>query len=136
MSIDCERLRATDSRSDSSTSTNSPFATSQPFTSSSGSTSRSWSGHQRFCLIGVPHSRWSVRNDTSVRWVAKARPIGMLTRPNEIEPFQIVRTRRVRIVEGPGLFALTYGLPPAYDSECDDGLPRDEPDRLAAGSPD
>ena len=37
----------------------SPFATSQPFTSSSRSTSRSCVGHQRFCLIGVRHSRCS-----------------------------------------------------------------------------
>src|SRR3954452_11613640 len=136
ISIDWDRWRATDSRSAPSMTTYSPFATSQPLTSSSASTSRSWCGHQRFCLMGVPHSRWSVRNETSVRWVAKARPIGMLTRPNEMEPFQIVRMRRVRIVEGPGLFALSYGLPPAYDSECDDGLPRDEPDRLAARPPD
>src|SRR5438874_1881358 len=42
MSIDCERVSATDSRSASSTITNSPFAISQPFTSSSASTSRSW----------------------------------------------------------------------------------------------
>ena len=63
MSIDCERFSATASRSDSSTMTNWPFANSQPLTSSSASTSRSWKGHQRFCLIGVPHSRCSVRKD-------------------------------------------------------------------------
>ena len=91
MSIDCERVRATASRSDSSTRTNWPLANSQPLTSSSASTSRSWTGHQRFCLIGVPHSRWSVRKDTSFRCCATASPIGMLTRPKLMEPFQIVR---------------------------------------------
>src|SRR5881398_3720790 len=91
ISIDCERCSATDSRSESSTITNSPFATSQPLTSSSGSTSRSWCGHHRFCLIGVPHSRCRVRNATSDRWVARASPIGMLTRPKLIDPFQMVR---------------------------------------------
>ena len=84
---------ATASRSDSSTSTYWPFANSQPLTSSSASTSRSWTGHQRFCLIGVPHSRWRVRNDTSCRWVASASPMGMLTRPKLMDPFQIVRMR-------------------------------------------
>ena len=44
----------------SSTSTNWPFATSQPLTISSGPSSRSCTGHQRFCLIGVPHSRCSM----------------------------------------------------------------------------
>ena len=53
------------SRSASSTKTNSPFETSQPFTSSSLPTSRSCTGHQRFCLIGVPHSRCRVRKLTS-----------------------------------------------------------------------
>src|SRR5581483_1469851 len=90
ISIHCDRCSATASRSDSSTMTNSPFATSQPLTSSSASTSRSWNGHHRFCLIGVPHSRCSVRNATSLRWVASASPIGMLTRPKLIDPFQIV----------------------------------------------
>ena len=83
------------SRSASSTKTNSPFETSQPFTSSSFETSRSCTGHQRFCLIGVPHSRCSVRKLTSdcraAGLVARANPTGMLTRPKLIEPFQIVR---------------------------------------------
>ena len=47
------------SSSASSTITNCPFETSQPRTISSGPTSTSCTGHQRFCLIGVPHSRWS-----------------------------------------------------------------------------
>src|SRR5436305_552965 len=116
MSIDCERCRATDSRSASSTITNSPFATSQPLTSSSGSTSRSWCGHHRFCLIGVPHSRCRVRNATSDRWVARASPIGMLTRPKLIDPFQIVRmcTRNCRGTRG---FRLPPRVPfPEYDA--------------------
>ena len=75
--------------------TNSPFATSQPLTISSGPTSRSCTGHQRFCLIGVPHSRCSSRNETSdcraAGFVAGASPTGMLTRPKLIEPFQVVR---------------------------------------------
>ena len=83
------------SSSASSTITNCPFETSQPRTSSSDSTSRSCTGHQRFCLIGVPHSRWSIRNDTSdwraEAFVAGARPTGMLTRPKLTEPFQEVR---------------------------------------------
>src|SRR5712691_1340496 len=83
------------SRSASSTITNSPFATSQPLTISSGPTSRSCTGHQRFCWIGVLHSRCSCRNDTSDARafgdVARARPMGMLTRPKLSEPFQIVR---------------------------------------------
>src|SRR5262245_7505341 len=86
------------SRSASSTITNSPFETSQPFTSSSRSTSRSCVGHQRFCLIGVRHSRWSVRKDTSdcraAGFVASASPTGMLTRPKLMDPFQIVRMER------------------------------------------
>src|SRR5436190_9217378 len=86
MSIDCERWSATASRSDSSTSTYSPLATSQPLTSSSGSTSRSWKGHHRFCLIGVPHSRCRVRKDTSDRWVASAPPIGLLPTPPPPHP--------------------------------------------------
>src|SRR5512132_178959 len=83
------------SRSASSTMTNSPFATSQPLTISSGPTSRSCVGHQRFWRIGVLHSRWSVRKLTSDCFafgvVARARPTGMLTRPKEMDPFQIVR---------------------------------------------
>ena len=75
--------------------TNSPFATSQPLTISSGPTSRSCTGHQRFCLIGVWHSRCSVRNETSEARafgdVAGASPTGMVTRPKLSEPFQIVR---------------------------------------------
>src|SRR5690242_4001625 len=95
------------SSSASSTVTNWPFATSHPRTSSSDSTSRSCTGHQRFCLIGVPHSRCSIRNDTSdcraAGFVAGARPTGMLTRPKLTEPFQVVRmgiancTRMLRI---------------------------------------
>src|SRR5881394_3570778 len=83
------------SRSASSTRTNWPLATSQPRTSSSDSTSRSCTGHQRFCLIGDPHSRWSMRNETSdwraAGFVAGARPTGMFTRPKLTEPFQVVR---------------------------------------------
>src|SRR5690348_8886100 len=83
------------SRSASSTITNSPLATSQPLTISSGPTSRSCVGHQRFWRIGVLHSRWSVRKLTSDCFafgvVARARPTGMLTRPKEMDPFQIVR---------------------------------------------
>ena len=86
------------SRSASSTSTNSPFATSQPLTISSRSTSRSCTSHQRFCLIGVMHSRCSCRKETSdwraAGFVASASPTGMLTRPKLIEPFQIVRMGR------------------------------------------
>src|SRR5438128_4940488 len=82
------------SRSASSTTTNSPFATSQPLTISSGPTSRSWVGHQRFCRIGVLHSRWRVRKLTSDCFafgvVASARPTGMLTRPKLMDPFQMV----------------------------------------------
>src|SRR2546421_7187795 len=127
MSIDCERVSATASRSDSSTSTNSPFATSQPLTSSSGSTSRSWCGHHRFCLIGVPHSRCSVRKATSVRCVARASPIGMLTRPKLMEPFQIVRITPVPIVVGPGLFALAGGFPSLYDASVTTASPSAPP---------
>src|SRR5262249_40324172 len=72
--------------------------TSQPFTSSSRSTSRSCVGHQRFCLIGVRHSRCSVRKETSdcraAGFVASASPTGMLTRPKLMDPFQIVRMER------------------------------------------
>src|SRR6476619_7152301 len=61
----------------------------------SGPTSRSWVGHQRFCRIGVLHSRCNVRKLTSDCFafavVARARPTGMLTRAKEIDPFQIVR---------------------------------------------
>src|SRR5438034_408777 len=89
------------SRSASSTITNSPLATSQPFTISSGPTSRSWVGHQRFWRIGVLHSRWSVRKLTSDCFafgvVARARPTGMLTRPKEMDPFQIVRMGPLRV---------------------------------------
>ena len=83
------------SRSASSTTTNCPFATSQPLTISSFETSRSCCGHQRLFLIGVPQSRWSIRNDTSdcraAGLVARAIPTGMLTRPKLIDPFQMVR---------------------------------------------
>ena len=86
------------SSSASSTGTNWPFATSQPRTSSSGPTSTSCTGHQRFCLIGVRHSRCSILNCTS-DWraddaVAGASPTGMLTRPKLIDPFQVVRMCR------------------------------------------
>ena len=74
MSIDCERWSATASRSDSSTITNWPFANSQPLTSSSASTSRSCTGHQRFCLIGVPHSRCSVRKDDVLALLRDGQP--------------------------------------------------------------
>ena len=87
--------RSSASSSASSTTTNWPFATSQPLTSSSASTSRSCFGHQRFCLIGVRHSRWSRRNETSdcraAGFVAGASPTGMLTRPKLSDPFQVTR---------------------------------------------
>src|SRR4051794_36989090 len=85
------------SRSASSIWTNWPFETSQPRTISSDSTSTSCTGHHRFCLIGVPHSRWSCRNETSdwraAGFVAGASPTGVFTRPKLIEPFQVVRMR-------------------------------------------
>ena len=90
--------RSIASRSASSTITNSPFDTSQPRTISSGPTSCSWNGHQRFCLIGVLHSRWSRRNETSdcraPGFVAGARPTGMVTSPKLIAPFQVVLIRQ------------------------------------------
>ena len=71
------------------------LATSQPLTSSSFPTSRSCLGHQRFCLIGVRHSRCSRRNETSdcraAGFVAGASPTGMLTRPKLNDPFQLTR---------------------------------------------
>ena len=86
------------SRSASSTITNWPFETSQPLTSSSDSTSRSCTGHQRFCLIGEPHSRCSSRNETSdwraAAFVAGVSPTGMFTRPKLTDPFQVVRMSR------------------------------------------
>ena len=87
--------RSSASSSASSTTTNWPFATSQPLTSSSGPTSRSCFGHQRFCLIGVRHSRCSSRNETSdwraAGFVAGASPTGMLTSPKLSDPFQVTR---------------------------------------------
>ena len=109
ISIECERCCAIASRSASSTITNCPFENSQPLTSSSASTSRSCTGHQRFCLIGVPHSACRVRKATSLRCVAGASPIGMLTRPKLMEPFQIVRMGRLESLEGPAGFALAAG---------------------------
>src|SRR5512133_1975143 len=103
------------SRSESSTITNSPLATSQPLTISSGPTSRSWVGHQRFWRIGVLHSRWSVRKLTSDCFafavVARARPTGMLTRPKEIDPFQIVRMGPLPVdsSKGPAPFVALCG---------------------------
>ena len=83
------------SSSASSTITNWPLAASQPLTISSGASSRSCLGHQRFCLIGVRHSRWSSLNETSdwraAGFVAGARPTGMLTSPKVRDPFQVVR---------------------------------------------
>src|SRR5262245_31603311 len=76
-----------------------PFVISQPRTRSSAVTSMSWTGHQRFCLIGVRHSRCSIRNCTSdcraAGAVAGASPTGMLTSPKLIDPFQVVRMREV-----------------------------------------
>src|ERR1041384_2849722 len=104
------------SRSASATITNAPFAPSQPFTISSGPTSRSCVGHQRFWRIGVLHSRWRVRKLTSDCFafgvVARARPTGMLTRPKEMDPFQIVRMGPLQIDSSypvPG-----FSLAPAY----------------------
>ena len=57
------------------------------------------------------HSRWSVRKLTSDCFafgvVARARPTGMLTRPKEIDPFQIVRMGPLRVNSnaGPAPFA-------------------------------
>ena len=90
--------------SSSSTITNWPLATSQPLTISSGPRSRSCTGQKRFCLIGVPHSRWSIRKETSdaraAGFVAGARPTGIETSPKLIEPFQVVRIAAFS-VEGP-----------------------------------
>ena len=90
--------RSIASRSASSTITNSPFATSQPRTISSGPTSRSCVGHQRFCLIGVLHSRCRSLNETSdcraAGFVAGASPTGIVTSPKLIAPFQVVRMVR------------------------------------------
>ena len=105
------------SRSASSTVTNWSLATSQPLTSSSDSTSRSCTGHQRFCLIGVPHSRWSSRNEMSdwraAGFVAGARPTGMLTRPKLTEPFQVVRICRENPSEGGSISPPRTGVPAA-----------------------
>ena len=94
-SIASRRGASSASSSASSTTTNWPFDASQPFTISSGASSRSCLGHQRFCLIGVRHSRCSSRNETSdwraAGFVAGARPTGMLTSPKVRDPFQVVR---------------------------------------------
>jgi hypothetical protein len=46
-------------------------------------------------LMGVPHSRWRSRNETSdwraAGFVAGASPTGIETRPKLSEPFQVVR---------------------------------------------
>ena len=111
ISIDARRVELSSaSSSASSTGTNWPFATSQPRTISSGESSISWTGHQRFCLIGVRHSRCSILNWTS-DWraddaVAGASPTGMLTRPKLIDPFQVVRMCRRKSREGRPGFAL------------------------------
>ena len=94
--------RSIASRSASSTMTNWPFvdlearARSRP-----GVTSRSCVGHQRFCLIGVEHSRCRSRNETSdcraAGFVAGASPTGIETRPKLRDPFQVVRMGRVSI---------------------------------------
>ena len=100
--------------SSSSTSTNWPFATSQPLTISSGPRSRSCTGHHRFCLIGEPQSRWSIRKDTSdaraAGFVAGASPTGIETSPKLIEPFHVVRMCTFS-VEGPNGFALPRPIP-------------------------
>ena len=87
--------RSIASRSASSTIRNCPFVTSKPRTISSCDTSRSCVGHQRFCLMGVEHSRWRSRKETS-DWraaglVAGASPTGIETSPKLSEPFQDVR---------------------------------------------
>ncbi len=100
--------------SSSSTITNWPFATSQPLTISSGPRSRSCTGQKRFCLIGVPHSRCSIRKEMSearaAGLVAGARPTGIETSPKLIEPFQVVRIWPSS-VEGPNRFALPDDIP-------------------------
>ena len=72
-----------------------PWTPPSPSRSRPGASSRSCLGHQRFCLIGVRHSRWSSLNETSdwraAGFVAGARPTGMLTSPKVSDPFQVVR---------------------------------------------
>ena len=68
-------------------------------------------------LIGVPHSRCSIRNDTSdcraAGLVASAIPTGMLTRPKLMDPFQIVFISADHpIVVGCREFAETAAIPP------------------------
>src|SRR5438067_5018069 len=103
------------SRSAPSTITNWPFETSQPLTSSSFGTSRSCVGHHRFCLIGVLHSRWSVRKETSDERafgvVAGASPTGIVTRPKLRDPFQIVRMGPPKKCSGTGRFAASRRFP-------------------------
>src|SRR2546423_5473704 len=47
----------------------------------------------------------------SDRWVASASPIGMLTRPKLMDPFQIVRMSRHLDCSGTGRFRSASGLP-------------------------
>jgi hypothetical protein len=68
-------------------------------------------------LIGVPHSRCSIRNDTSdcraAGLVARAIPTGMLTKPKLMDPFQIVRIGAAySIVVGCREFAERGAIPP------------------------
>src|SRR4029077_2631886 len=112
MSIDRDVFwRSIASRSASSTITNCPLATSHPRTISSLSTSRSCTGHQRRFLIGVLHSAWSWRKDTSEAradgFVAGASPTGVVTRLKLIEPFQVVRMGSSNSRCGPGSLPLS-----------------------------
>src|SRR5260370_885072 len=80
--------------------------------------------------MGVPHSRCSVRKATSDFWVARASPIGMLTRPKLIDPFQIVRIGACPNCRGTRAFALPQGFPSLYDADRDDRVPVGASDRI------
>src|SRR5262249_8197323 len=98
-------------------------------TISSFVTSRSCCGHQRLFLIGGPHSRCSIRNETS-DWraaglVASAIPTGMLTRPKLIDPFQIVRMGPLRDCSGMQEVRRSRGHPcPKVPSVAERTIPR------------
>src|SRR5919204_1065885 len=126
------------SRSASSMTTNWPFATSHPLTISSFETSRSCCGHQRLFLIGVRHSLWSIRNDTSdsraAGFVASAIPTGMLTKPKLIDPFQTVLIRgRSPIVGGRTEFAEGLAFPSKVSNVEKRTIPRLWRDAISAG---
>src|SRR5207244_2835646 len=89
-------------------------------------------GHQRFCLIGVPHSRCRVRKATSDRWVARASPIGMLTRPKLMDPFQIVRMATELNSRGTERFRPPLCVPFSLRCDSDDRVPDGAPGRASA----